>query len=38
METKIEADDEKFEVLQGTLIFWMDINQARTEAMQEKNG
>jgi hypothetical protein len=38
MEGKIEANDENFEVLQGTLVSWMDIDQARTEIMQGKNG
>jgi hypothetical protein len=36
MEAKIEANNQKFEVLQGTLIFQMAIYQARREAMQEK--
>jgi hypothetical protein len=38
MEAKIEANNEKFEALQGPLVSWMDILQDRTEAMQEKNG
>jgi hypothetical protein len=33
--TSQEISNEKFEVLQGTLVSWMDIHQARTEAMQE---
>jgi hypothetical protein len=36
MEAKIEANNEKFQVLQGTLVSWMDINQVRTGAMQAK--
>jgi hypothetical protein len=36
MEAKIEDNGEKFEVLRGTLVFWMDIHQARAEANQER--
>jgi hypothetical protein len=36
VEAKIEASNEKFEVLQDTLVSQMDIHQARTEAMKEK--
>jgi hypothetical protein len=32
MEAKIVANNEKSEVLQGTLISWMDIHHARTDA------
>jgi hypothetical protein len=38
MEAKIQANIEKFEVLQDTLVSLMDIHQARTETMQEKSG
>jgi hypothetical protein len=34
-EAKIEANNEKFEVLRGTLVSWMDIDQARTVSIQE---
>jgi hypothetical protein len=37
MKASTEANNEKFEVLRGVLISQMDIHQARTEAMQEKN-
>jgi hypothetical protein len=37
MQESKKANNEKFEVLQGTLISWMDIHQTRTEAMQEKS-
>jgi hypothetical protein len=36
MEYKTEANIEKSEVLQGTLVSLMDVHQARTETMQEK--
>jgi hypothetical protein len=36
MEAKTDANNEKLEVLQGTLIFRMDVHQARTKVMQEK--
>jgi hypothetical protein len=35
MEARIDADNEKFEVLRGTLVSWMDIHQARTMSTQE---
>jgi hypothetical protein len=35
MKVEIRAKNEKFKVLQSTLISWMDIHQARTEAKQE---
>jgi hypothetical protein len=39
IEAKIEANNEKFEVLQGTVVSRMDIHQPRTEFMQgKKNG
>jgi hypothetical protein len=38
MEFEIEANIEKFEVLQGTLVSLMGIHQTRTEAVQEKTG
>jgi uncharacterized protein YfkK (UPF0435 family) len=33
MEARIDASNEKFEILQGTLIFQMNYHQARTEAV-----
>jgi hypothetical protein len=33
LEAKIKANNEKSVVLRGTLVSWMDIHQARTEAM-----
>jgi hypothetical protein len=36
MEAKIETNNEKCEALRGTLLSWMDIYQARTEAIEEK--
>jgi DNA anti-recombination protein RmuC len=36
MEAKIEANNNKFETLQGTVRSQMDIHQARTEAIQEE--
>jgi hypothetical protein len=33
MEARIDANNEKLEVLWSTLIFWIDISQARTEAV-----
>jgi hypothetical protein len=36
MKTEIRANNEKFEVIQGTLISWMVIHQARTESIQEE--
>jgi hypothetical protein len=36
MEAEIRANNEKFQVLQGTLVSQTDIHQARTEAVQEK--
>jgi hydroxylamine reductase (hybrid-cluster protein) len=35
LEAMTEANNEKFEVLRGILVSWMDIHQARTEAMQQ---
>jgi hypothetical protein len=35
MEVRIEANNEKFEVLQGTLVSHMDIHQARPVSTQE---
>jgi hypothetical protein len=35
LEAKIEANNEKSEILSGTLVSRMDIHQARTKAMQE---
>jgi hypothetical protein len=35
---RMEANNQKFQILQGTLISWMDIHQIRTDAIQEKNG
>jgi hypothetical protein len=32
---EIRATNEKFEVLQGTLVCWMDIHQARADSTQE---
>jgi hypothetical protein len=31
-----QANNEKFEILPGTLISWMDIHQARAETIQEQ--
>jgi hypothetical protein len=39
MEARLEANNKKFEVLQSTLstlVSWMDIHQARREAVQEE--
>jgi hypothetical protein len=36
VEAGIQANTEKSEVLQTTLISWTDIHQARTEAIQEE--
>jgi hypothetical protein len=36
MKGKIKPNNEKFEVLRGTLVSWMDIHQARTESTQEE--
>jgi predicted glycoside hydrolase/deacetylase ChbG (UPF0249 family) len=36
MKAEIRANIEKFEVLLGTLISWMDIHQAMTEANQRE--
>jgi chromosome segregation ATPase len=36
METQIEANNEKFEALRGTLLSRKDIHQASTEAIQEE--
>jgi hypothetical protein len=36
MEGQIQNTNEKFVVLQGTLVSQMDIHQTRTKAMQEK--
>jgi hypothetical protein len=36
MEATTEANNEKFEVLRGTLIPWIDIHQAKTEANQRE--
>jgi hypothetical protein len=38
MEARIDISNEKFEVLRGTLVSWMDIHQDRTEAIQEEDG
>jgi UDP-3-O-acyl-N-acetylglucosamine deacetylase len=35
-DAKIGTNNEKFEVLPGTLISWMDIYQARTVSTQEE--
>jgi hypothetical protein len=36
MKAEIRASNEKFEVLQSTLVSWMDIYQAWTEASKEE--
>jgi predicted glycoside hydrolase/deacetylase ChbG (UPF0249 family) len=36
VKAEIRTNNEKFEVLQGDLVSWMDIHEARTEAMQQK--
>jgi hypothetical protein len=36
LEAKIEPSNDKFEVLRGTLVSWMDIHQARTETTNER--
>jgi hypothetical protein len=36
MKTEIRANSEKFEVLLGTPVSWMDIHQATTEANQRE--
>jgi hypothetical protein len=36
IKAEIRANNENFEVLQGTLVSRMDIHQARTEAMQDE--
>jgi hypothetical protein len=36
LEVKIGANNEKFEVLRGTLISWLDAHQAKTEANHEE--
>jgi hypothetical protein len=36
IEAKVDIYHEKFEVLQGAFISWMDIHQARTEGIQEE--
>jgi hypothetical protein len=36
LEAKLEANSEKFEVLQSILISRLDINQARTECTQQE--
>jgi hypothetical protein len=36
LQERMEANNEKFKILQGTLISWMDIHQTRTEAMQKR--
>jgi hypothetical protein len=36
LEAKIEARNEKFEVLWGTVVSWMDIHQARTGSPWEE--
>jgi hypothetical protein len=36
MEVRIEANNKKFEVLQGTLISWLDAHHAKTEANHEE--
>jgi hypothetical protein len=38
MEARIDANNEKFEVLPSTLVSLMDIHQAMTEAIQEEKG
>jgi hypothetical protein len=36
VEARIEANNEKFEVFQGTVVFQMYIHQARTVSIQEE--
>jgi hypothetical protein len=36
IEARIEASNEKFEFLQGTLLSWMDAHHAKTEANHEE--
>jgi hypothetical protein len=36
-ETEIRANNDKFDVLQGTLVSWMVIHQARIETIQGKS-
>jgi hypothetical protein len=36
IEAEIKTNNEKCEVIQRTLISWMDVHQARTEAIQEE--
>jgi uncharacterized membrane-anchored protein YjiN (DUF445 family) len=36
MEGRIDANNEKSEVLQGTLVSWMDVHQARTMSTKEE--
>jgi predicted glycoside hydrolase/deacetylase ChbG (UPF0249 family) len=36
IKTEIRANNEKFEVLQSLLVYWMDIHQAWTEAIHEE--
>jgi hypothetical protein len=35
-EAMIDTNNEKYEVLRGTLIFWMNIHQAKTESTEEE--
>jgi bifunctional pyridoxal-dependent enzyme with beta-cystathionase and maltose regulon repressor activities len=36
MVARIEANNEKFEILQGTLFSWLDVRHAKTEANPEE--
>jgi hypothetical protein len=36
METRIDVNNEKFEVLQSALVFQLAIHRARTEATEDK--
>jgi hypothetical protein len=36
MNPEVRANNENFEVLQGTLVSWVDIHQARTECTWEE--
>jgi hypothetical protein len=36
MKAEIRDNNEKFEVLEDTFLSWMDIHQARTEAIEEE--
>jgi hypothetical protein len=36
MEARVDANNEKSEVLRGTLFSWMDIHQSRTTSTQEE--